>query len=56
NVLEKRVKDCHPAQGGGYRTAALFRAAVFVTEDQKAKKRGKKGKTKARGGLSGACG
>ncbi|KAH9296352.1 hypothetical protein KI387_039940, partial [Taxus chinensis] len=55
----KHVKDRHPEQGGGYRTAALFRAAVtrppprqgggFVTEEQKAKKRGEKGKTKHAG-------
>ncbi|KAH9309150.1 hypothetical protein KI387_037061, partial [Taxus chinensis] len=31
----KRVKDHHPEQGGG-----------FVTEEQKAKERGEKGKTK----------
>ncbi|KAH9310817.1 hypothetical protein KI387_025852, partial [Taxus chinensis] len=46
-------------QGGGYRTAVLIRAEVtrlppmqgggFVTEEQKAKKRGEKGKTKRRG-------
>ncbi|KAH9307760.1 hypothetical protein KI387_035671, partial [Taxus chinensis] len=55
----KRARDRRPAQGGGYRTAALFREAVtrppprqgggFVTEDQKAKKRGKIGKTKHAG-------
>ncbi|KAH9324513.1 hypothetical protein KI387_004691, partial [Taxus chinensis] len=52
----KHVKDHNPEQGGGYRTVALFRAAVtrlphrqgggFVTEEKKAKKRGEKGKTK----------
>ncbi|KAH9317963.1 hypothetical protein KI387_019732, partial [Taxus chinensis] len=55
----KRVKDRRPEQGGGYRTAALFRAAVmrplprqgggFVTEEKKAKKRGEKGKIKHAG-------
>ncbi|KAH9306582.1 hypothetical protein KI387_010986, partial [Taxus chinensis] len=54
----KRAQDRRPAQGGGYRTAALFRVAVtrpaalqgggFVTEDQKAKKRGKNRENKAR--------
>ncbi|KAH9302137.1 hypothetical protein KI387_013720, partial [Taxus chinensis] len=53
----KRAQDRCPAQGGGYRTAALFRAAVtrpppfraagFVTEDQKATKRGKTRANKA---------
>lgn len=52
----KRVKDRRPAQGGGYRTAALFRAAVTrpppcraAVSSLKAKrlrKGRKKGKTK----------
>ncbi|KAH9314316.1 hypothetical protein KI387_022943, partial [Taxus chinensis] len=51
--------DRRPAQGGGYRTAALFRAAVtgpppsqgggFVTKEKGARKRGEKGKTKHAG-------
>ncbi|KAH9320524.1 hypothetical protein KI387_015163, partial [Taxus chinensis] len=55
--------DRRPEQGGGYRTAALFRAAVtrppprqgggFVTEEKKAKKRGEKGKTKHAGAKRG---
>ncbi|KAH9325078.1 hypothetical protein KI387_005256, partial [Taxus chinensis] len=55
--------DHHSEQGGGYRTAALIRAAVtrppprqgsgFITEGQKAKKRGKKGKTKDAGAKQG---
>ncbi|KAH9290819.1 hypothetical protein KI387_034936, partial [Taxus chinensis] len=50
-------------QGGGYRTAALIMAAVtrpppmqgggFVTEYQKAKKRGEKGKKKHAGAKRG---
>ncbi|KAH9330613.1 hypothetical protein KI387_002721, partial [Taxus chinensis] len=51
--------DRRPEQGGGYRTAALFRVVVmrplprqgggFITEEKKAKKRGEKGKTKHAG-------
>ncbi|KAH9306587.1 hypothetical protein KI387_010991, partial [Taxus chinensis] len=52
--------DRRSEQGGGYRTAALIRARTaaqavggFVTEGQKAKKRGKKGKTKDAGAKRG---
>ncbi|KAH9320132.1 hypothetical protein KI387_021901, partial [Taxus chinensis] len=58
--------DRRPEKGGGYRTTALFRRAVmrppprqgsgFVTEEQKAKKRGEKGEKQSTRGLSGACG
>ncbi|KAH9290623.1 hypothetical protein KI387_034740, partial [Taxus chinensis] len=37
--------DRRSKQGGGYRTAAL-QGGGFVTEDQKAKERGKEGKIK----------
>ncbi|KAH9312819.1 hypothetical protein KI387_027854, partial [Taxus chinensis] len=59
----KCVQDLHSEQGGSYKLAALIRAAVtrlpprqggsFVTEGQKAKKRGKKGKTKDAGAKRG---
>ncbi|KAH9293278.1 hypothetical protein KI387_041518, partial [Taxus chinensis] len=61
----KCVKDRRPAQGGGYRTAALFRAAVtrlppcravFVTEDQKCQEKRGKGKTKHAGAKQGHAG
>ncbi|KAH9295043.1 hypothetical protein KI387_038631, partial [Taxus chinensis] len=52
--------DRHPAQGGGYRTAALFRAAVTrpppfraavsSLKTKKPRKEEKKGENKARGG------
>ncbi|KAH9303659.1 hypothetical protein KI387_008063, partial [Taxus chinensis] len=55
-ISGKRIKDRHSEQGGGYRTTALFKVAVtrplprqgggFVTEEQKAKKRGEQGKIK----------
>ncbi|KAH9296287.1 hypothetical protein KI387_039875, partial [Taxus chinensis] len=45
----KRAQDRRPAQGGGYRTAALFRAAVSSLKIKRGKKRGKKGKTKDTG-------
>ncbi|KAH9296542.1 hypothetical protein KI387_040130, partial [Taxus chinensis] len=55
--------DHRPEQGGGYRTATLFRVAVtrppprqgggFITEEKKAKKRGEKGKTKHMGAKRG---
>ncbi|KAH9294625.1 hypothetical protein KI387_038213, partial [Taxus chinensis] len=48
----KCVKDRHPEQGGGYRTAAQA-GWRFVTEEQKAKKRGEKGKTKHAGAKRG---
>ncbi|KAH9297779.1 hypothetical protein KI387_029461, partial [Taxus chinensis] len=59
----KCVKDCCPEQGGGYRTASLIRSVVtrplprqgggFVTKEKKAKKRGKKRKTKHAGAKRG---
>ncbi|KAH9290410.1 hypothetical protein KI387_034527, partial [Taxus chinensis] len=55
--------DYRSEQGGGYRTTALIRVAVtrplpmqgggFVIEEQKAKKRGGKGKTKDAGAKQG---
>ncbi|KAH9301217.1 hypothetical protein KI387_012800, partial [Taxus chinensis] len=47
--------DHHSEQGGGYRTAARQpeQGGGFVTEDQKAKKRGKEGKTKDAGAKRG---
>ncbi|KAH9294572.1 hypothetical protein KI387_038160, partial [Taxus chinensis] len=44
--------DHHPDQGGGHETTAL-QGGSFVTEDQKAKERGKKGKTKDTGAKRG---
>ncbi|KAH9324489.1 hypothetical protein KI387_004667, partial [Taxus chinensis] len=54
SVLENAHRTATHAQGGGYRTAALFRAVTdrrpFVTEDQKGQeKREKRGKTKDTG-------
>ncbi|KAH9303404.1 hypothetical protein KI387_014987, partial [Taxus chinensis] len=55
--------DRRSEQGGGYRTAALFRAAVtrppprqgggFITKEKRGKKRGEKGKTKDAGAKRG---
>ncbi|KAH9288657.1 hypothetical protein KI387_032774, partial [Taxus chinensis] len=42
-----RLQDRRPVQGGGHETAAL-QGGGFVTEDRKAKKRGKNRKNKAR--------
>ncbi|KAH9291732.1 hypothetical protein KI387_043075, partial [Taxus chinensis] len=48
----RRLQDRRPDQGGGHETAAL-QGGGFVTEDQKAKERGKKGKTKGMGAKRG---
>ncbi|KAH9289159.1 hypothetical protein KI387_033276, partial [Taxus chinensis] len=48
----RQLQDHRPYQGGGHETAAL-QGGGFVTEDQEAKERGKKGKSKGAGAKQG---